>query len=70
MTLRSFKLRQSINSPYFRIASKFCCCISRVINLSWHLRGAEHLSKEQTCVIVANHQSSLDVLGELFNFVV
>lgn len=47
-----------------RTASKFCCHISRIINLTWTLRGAENLSRDRSCVIVANHQSSLDVLGE------
>lgn len=69
-TLRSFELRQSINLLSFRTASKFCSCISRVINISWQLRGSEHLGRNHCCVIVANHQSSLDVLGELFNYVV
>lgn len=27
------------------------------------MRGHEYLAKEQACVIVANHQSSLDILG-------
>lgn len=50
-----------------RTASKFCCHTSRFINLTWTLRGAEHLEKDQSCVIVANHQSSLDVLGKLID---
>ncbi|KAL5275420.1 hypothetical protein ACFFRR_001350 [Megaselia abdita] len=59
--------------PYFLIrpcsvlnlltASSFCHHISTVLGLKWVLRGKENLEKEQACIIVANHQSSLDVLG-------
>lgn len=44
-------------------ASTFCHRVSTLIGLRWELRGREHLEKEQACIIVANHQSSLDVLG-------
>ncbi|XP_068158640.1 1-acyl-sn-glycerol-3-phosphate acyltransferase alpha [Drosophila tropicalis] len=44
-------------------ASTWCHRISTLIGLRWELRGKEHLSKDQACIIVANHQSSLDVLG-------
>ena len=68
-SIDNFNSHSSFSLFYFicRTASKFCCHISKVINLTWTLRGAEHLSKDQTCVIVANHQSSLDVLGKLLN---
>lgn len=46
-----------------RWASSFCHHISTVLGLKWELRGREHLEKDQACIIVANHQSSLDVLG-------
>lgn len=45
------------------MASTFCHHISTIIGLKWQLRGREHLEKDQACIIVANHQSSLDVLG-------
>lgn len=44
-------------------ASAFCHKISNLIGLKWELRGREILEKDQACIIVANHQSSLDVLG-------
>uniref|UniRef100_A0A1A9X580 1-acyl-sn-glycerol-3-phosphate acyltransferase n=1 Tax=Glossina brevipalpis TaxID=37001 RepID=A0A1A9X580_9MUSC len=44
-------------------ASTFCHRISTLIGLRWELRGKEHLEKDQACIIVANHQSSLDILG-------
>lgn len=46
-----------------RLASGLCHHVSSLLNIRWQIRGREHLAKEQGCVIVANHQSSLDVLG-------
>lgn len=52
---------------YFcRTASKFCCHITKLLGITWKLRGAENLQGEDSCVIISNHQSSLDVLG-MFN---
>jgi lysophosphatidate acyltransferase len=48
------------------LASALCRHISSLIGLKWELRGQEHLAKEQACIIVANHQSSLDILGKPF----
>lgn len=48
----------------YRLASSFCHHISTVLGLKWELRGKEHLEKDQACIIVANHQSSLDILGK------
>ncbi|XP_030566807.1 1-acyl-sn-glycerol-3-phosphate acyltransferase alpha [Drosophila novamexicana] len=47
-------------------ASTWCHRVTALIGLRWELRGKEHLEKDQACIIVANHQSSLDVLG-MFN---
>lgn len=35
------------------------------MGIKWELRGAEILSQDKSFVIVANHQSSIDVLGML-----
>jgi lysophosphatidate acyltransferase len=48
-----------------RRASTILSPIIKVKGLKWHLWGAENLCKEEACVIVANHQSSLDILGRL-----
>ena len=40
--------------------------MSTLLGIRWELRGREYLEKEQACIIVANHQSSLDILG-MFN---
>ncbi|TDG42199.1 hypothetical protein AWZ03_011374 [Drosophila navojoa] len=47
-------------------ASTWCHRVTALIGLRWELRGKEHLEKDRACIIVANHQSSLDVLG-MFN---
>ncbi|XP_013105597.2 1-acyl-sn-glycerol-3-phosphate acyltransferase alpha [Stomoxys calcitrans] len=47
-------------------ASTWCHRVTTLIGLRWELRGKEHLEKDRACIIVANHQSSLDVLG-MFN---
>jgi len=37
--------------------------LTKVLGIKWTLRGREYLSKNEACVIVANHQTCLDVLG-------
>ncbi|EGI62764.1 PREDICTED: 1-acyl-sn-glycerol-3-phosphate acyltransferase alpha [Acromyrmex echinatior] len=51
------------NIKNFLIASWSCQSISTLLGLRWELRGREHLEKNRACIIVANHQSSLDILG-------
>lgn len=46
-----------------RLASSLCHHVSTLLGLRWELRGREHLEKDRACIIVANHQSSLDILG-------
>ncbi|KAG7197869.1 hypothetical protein KM043_001680 [Ampulex compressa] len=48
------------------VASAMCNPISALLGLRFELRGREHLEKDRVCVIVANHQSSLDILGMFF----
>lgn len=36
------------------------------MGLRWELRGREHLDQDVACIIVANHQSSLDLLGMFY----
>lgn len=48
---------------FYRLASSLCHHISTLLGLRWELRGREHLEKDRACIIVANHQSSLDILG-------
>ncbi|XP_043475201.1 1-acyl-sn-glycerol-3-phosphate acyltransferase alpha [Leptopilina heterotoma] len=54
---RAFNVRNLV------VASSFCHYASYILGLRWELRGRENLEKEQACIIVANHQSSLDILG-------
>lgn len=51
----------------YSTASTFCSPISSLIGMKWILRGREHLEKDESFIIVSNHQSSLDVLGTLDN---
>ncbi|XP_018323781.1 1-acyl-sn-glycerol-3-phosphate acyltransferase alpha-like [Agrilus planipennis] len=45
------------------LATAICRYISPLIGVQWVLRGKEVLEKENACIIVCNHQSSIDVLG-------
>lgn len=47
----------------FRLASFLCRHISDILGLRWELRGEDYLKRKEPCVIVANHQSSIDILG-------
>jgi lysophosphatidate acyltransferase len=56
--------------PCFRYTSYFLKYITKVLGITWELRGGEHLAEDRGCVIVANHQSMLDILGEkAFSFI-
>lgn len=44
-------------------ASYWCRSVAPLIGLRYIIKGAEHLAEDRACVIVANHQSSLDILG-------
>lgn len=57
------------SSLSFSWASTWCHRVTALIGLRWELRGKEHLEKDRACIIVANHQSSLDVLGNLYTFI-
>ena len=37
--------------------------VKSLLGIKWTLRAGEHLSKNKSFVIVANHQSCLDVMG-------
>ncbi|XP_057325030.1 1-acyl-sn-glycerol-3-phosphate acyltransferase alpha [Microplitis mediator] len=45
------------------LASSICHHVSSLLGLKWELRNRANLEKEQACIVVANHQSSLDILG-------
>lgn len=46
--------------------SYFLKHVTKVLGITWELRGGEYLAEDRGCVIVANHQSMLDILG-MFN---
>lgn len=61
-----------VNYVFILFTNTFCSWagyvtrpISTILGIKWELRGAEILSQDKSFVIVANHQSSIDVLGML-----
>ncbi|KAF5273444.1 hypothetical protein FQA39_LY07461 [Lamprigera yunnana] len=50
----------------FLYASTCCNPVSSLVGLQWIVRGKEHLEVDRACIVVSNHQSSVDILG-LFN---
>ncbi|CAG0899424.1 unnamed protein product [Darwinula stevensoni] len=52
------------NDPH-RLAAKMIAPLRHAFGLRYHIVGAEHLTVDRAAVIVANHQSSLDILGML-----
>lgn len=59
-----YLLNKTLSQTYFRTASTVCSPVTHLIGLRWIIRNTELLQKEQACIIVSNHQSSLDVLGK------
>ncbi|CAH1389904.1 unnamed protein product [Nezara viridula] len=49
-----------------KIAGKLIRCFTTILGIEWELRGGYVLKKDRGAVIVANHQSILDVMG-MFN---
>ncbi|XP_044756618.1 1-acyl-sn-glycerol-3-phosphate acyltransferase alpha-like [Coccinella septempunctata] len=43
--------------------SYLCRIISPLIGIEWIIEGKEYLSKNESYIVMANHQSSLDVVG-------
>lgn len=38
--------------------------ISKVLGLTWEMRGQENIVQDSGCVVLINHQSCLDLLGK------
>lgn len=43
-----------------------CNYISNFLGIKWLIRGKENIAKEKACIIVANHQSLLDIFGMFY----
>lgn len=41
--------------------------LSKVVGINFTIRGGENLRGDKSCVLVSNHQSSLDILGNLID---
>lgn len=37
--------------------------VTKLMGVSWEIRGREHLEQERSCIVVMNHQSLLDCVG-------
>ncbi|XP_037086710.1 1-acyl-sn-glycerol-3-phosphate acyltransferase alpha-like [Pollicipes pollicipes] len=37
--------------------------VGLLLGIRWQVRGAQHLQPDRACIVVANHQSAVDVLG-------
>jgi len=55
--------RNVVNLVY---ASTLLKHVSWLVGIKWDIRGTDLLKKRSACVIVSNHQSAIDILGELF----
>lgn len=40
--------------------------IAKIIGINFHFRGKENIVKDSGCVVLINHQSSLDLCGKIF----
>ncbi|XP_043253790.1 1-acyl-sn-glycerol-3-phosphate acyltransferase alpha [Colletes gigas] len=63
ITLLPIMLLRPWNVKNFILASSMCSCFTNFLGVRWELRGREHLEQDRACIIVANHQSSLDIMG-------
>lgn len=53
----------------FSIFCRACTVISPIIGIEWVIKGEEYLSKDESLIVMANHQSALDILGEWLFFI-
>lgn len=47
-----------------RVAAQIIKHVTKIIEVKWILRNGKVLAEERGAVIVSNHQSSIDILGE------
>ena len=55
---------------YFSMYSRWGRSVFWVLGIRMTVRGEEHLQNDQPCIIVVNHQSSLDLIGEYFVLII
>ncbi|XP_033327808.1 1-Acylglycerol-3-phosphate O-acyltransferase 1 isoform X1 [Megalopta genalis] len=63
ITLLPLMVLRPRNVKNFVLASSVCSCLTNFLGVRWELRGREHLEQDRACIIVSNHQSSLDIMG-------
>lgn len=52
---------------FYRIPAFFLRCFARILGLRWKVRGLENVDNSRGAVVLLNHQSSLDLYGELLS---
>ncbi|XP_076654767.1 1-Acylglycerol-3-phosphate O-acyltransferase 1 isoform X1 [Halictus rubicundus] len=63
ITLLPIMMLRPRNVKNFILASSVCSCLTNFLGVRWELRGREHLEQDRACIVVSNHQSSLDIMG-------
>lgn len=58
--LACFRPKNPLNTNY---ASWILMHLSKMFDISWEIKGQEHLAFEDAAIVVCNHQSSLDVIA-------
>ena len=51
------------NPENMTLAAHIMRPVSKLLGIRWHLVGAETLKSQKSCVVVVNHQHSIDLLG-------
>lgn len=47
----------------FRVPARCVVTIAKIIGIHFHFRGKENIVKDSGCIVLINHQSSLDLCG-------
>lgn len=58
------KLQANDLNIFFRFGSQIVKHVTKIIEVKWHLRNGRVLAEDRGAVVVSNHQSSIDILGE------
>lgn len=62
---QSNRLVTTVNFVLRRVLSKILKFTGTICGIKCTFRGEENVSAEKTCILVANHQSALDLIGKL-----
>lgn len=51
-----------------RVPARCVVTIAKIIGMNFRFRGKENIVKDSGCVVLINHQSSLDLCGNCINY--